>query len=97
MEPYSEEITVIMNTVIWFLEKLALRGELTWSNKEIPLEEHLRIFEDMITGYFDRLIEARTARKTLPFARSHNRLATGANGLLANSWPDWPIHFDSFN
>jgi AcrR family transcriptional regulator len=55
--PHSEEVTVILNTVIWFLEKLALRGELTWSNKEVPLEEHLRIFEEMVMGYFDRLIE----------------------------------------
>jgi hypothetical protein len=62
-EPYSEELTVIMNTVIWFLEKLALRGELTWSNKEVPLEEHLRIFEDLIMGYFDRLIAARDKQK----------------------------------
>ena len=63
MEPYREEINVIMNTVVWFLEKLALRGELTWSNKEIPLEEDLRIFENMITGYIDRLIEARDTQK----------------------------------
>ena len=52
-----------MNSVIWFLEKLALRGELTWANKEIPMEEHLQIFEDMITAYFDRLIETRDSQK----------------------------------
>ena len=61
--PFSEEINVIMSTVVWFLEKLAMRGELTWSNKEIPLEEHLRIFEDMITGYFERLIEIHNSQK----------------------------------
>jgi AcrR family transcriptional regulator len=59
-EPYGEEIKVIMSTVIWFLEKLALRGELTWSNKEIALEEDLQIFERMITKHFDLLIEAQT-------------------------------------
>ena len=63
VEPFSEEVKVIMNSVIWFLEKLALRGELTWANKEIPLEEHLQIFEDMITAYFDRLIETRDNQK----------------------------------
>jgi AcrR family transcriptional regulator len=58
-DPFGEEMTVIMNSVVWFLEKLALRGELTWSNKQVPLEEHLRIFEEMIMGYFDRLTETR--------------------------------------
>ena len=60
-DPYHEELTIIMNTVVWFLEKLALRGELTWAKKEVPLAEHLRVFEEMIMGYFDRLIEAHTA------------------------------------
>lgn len=63
VQPFSEEINVIMSTVIWFLEKLALRGELTWANKEVPLEEHLRIFEGMMMGYFDRLIEAQNSQK----------------------------------
>jgi hypothetical protein len=63
MAPFGEEVNLIMNTVVWFLEKLALRGELTWSNKEVPLEEHLRIFEDMILGYIDRLIETRDKHK----------------------------------
>lgn len=51
-----EALVVINSTVVWFLEKLALRGELTWSDKAVPLAEHLRIFAEMITGYFDRLI-----------------------------------------
>jgi AcrR family transcriptional regulator len=63
VEPYSEELNVIINTVFWFLQKLALRGELTWSNKEVPMEEHLRIFEDIIMGYFDRLIAAQDSQK----------------------------------
>jgi AcrR family transcriptional regulator len=53
----GNQLPVIMNTVIWFLEKLALRGELTWSDQAIPLEEHLRVFEELIMGYFDRIIE----------------------------------------
>ena len=57
-EPFGEEMIVMMNTVVWFLEKLAMRGELTWANKDVPIEEHLRIFEEMMMGYFDRLISA---------------------------------------
>jgi len=55
-QPYGNAISVIFNNITWFLEKLALRGELTWSDKDVPLEENLRIFEDMIMGYFDRLM-----------------------------------------
>jgi AcrR family transcriptional regulator len=65
-EPYREEIKVIINTVIWFLQKLALRGELTWSDKETPMQEHLRVFEELIVGYFDRLIEARDSKNLTP-------------------------------
>ena len=62
--PYQDEINVISNNVIWFLEKLALRGELTWSNEGTSLEHSLQVFEDMILGYFDRLIaEERAANK----------------------------------
>jgi len=53
--PHTNEVPVILNTIIWFLEKLALRGELTWSDKDIPLEAHLATFEKMIMGYFDHL------------------------------------------
>ena len=60
---YHEEINVLMSTVVWFLEKLAMRGEMTWSDKEVPMAEHLRIFEDMMVAYFDRLIEARDGQK----------------------------------
>ena len=56
--PYRKELTVLISTVIWFLEKLALRGELTWSDRETPLEQHLQVFEEIIMGYFDRLIAA---------------------------------------
>lgn len=62
-DPFHEEMMVIMNTVVWFLEKLAMRGELTWANKDVPLEEHLRIFENMIMGYFDRLIDSENSQQ----------------------------------
>ena len=44
-----------VSTVIWFLEKLALRGELTWSDEAVPLQQYLDHFEDMIVSYIDSL------------------------------------------
>ncbi|MBN1877289.1 MAG: TetR/AcrR family transcriptional regulator [Anaerolineae bacterium] len=55
-DPQGNRLIMIMSTVIWFLEKLALRGELTWSDQAIPLEEHLKSFEEMIMGYIDQLL-----------------------------------------
>jgi AcrR family transcriptional regulator len=49
----GSRLAVIINNVIWFLEKVAMRGELTWSDPSIPLEEHLKTFEDMIMVYID--------------------------------------------
>ena len=46
---------VIFSNMIWFLEKLALRGELTWSDAEVPLEQHLKVFEDMVLAYLDKI------------------------------------------
>lgn len=56
--PYDRQLSVVMNNVIWFLEKLALRGELTWGDQEVPMEEHLKVFEEMVMGYFDRLAQS---------------------------------------
>lgn len=50
---HGDRFGMVVSTVIWFLEKLALRGELTWSDQAIPLEEHLKLFEEMIVGYID--------------------------------------------
>ena len=50
-----KELGVILSTITWFLEKLALRGELTWSDPSISLEEHLAFFENMIMRSFDLL------------------------------------------
>jgi AcrR family transcriptional regulator len=50
-----KELGVILSTITWFLEKLALRGELTWSDPTIPLEQHLQFFEGMIMRAFDQL------------------------------------------
>jgi AcrR family transcriptional regulator len=56
--PQGGQLVVVLSTVVWFLEKLALRGELTWSDQAVPLEEHLKLFEDMIMGYLDRVADA---------------------------------------
>ena len=50
-------IIMIINAVIWFLEKLALRGEMTWSDQSVPLEDQLKLYEEMITVYVDHCIE----------------------------------------
>ena len=52
--PNPSERSVIMSALIWFLEKLALRGELTWSDADIPIEEHLRIFEEMVNAFLEK-------------------------------------------
>jgi AcrR family transcriptional regulator len=55
--PQAERLHVVMSTVVWFLEKLALRGEVTWSSKDVPLDVHLKLFEDMIISYIDQSID----------------------------------------
>ena len=56
-QSHGDRLGMILSTVVWFLEKLALRGELTWSDQSIPLEEHLKLFEEMIVGYIEKSIE----------------------------------------
>lgn len=54
-QPYRYRLEIILNAFTWFLEKLALRGELTWADPAIPLEEKLDFFEKMILRSFDLL------------------------------------------
>jgi AcrR family transcriptional regulator len=54
---HNNRYLMIISTVIWFLEKLAMRGELTWSDRAVPIEEHLRLFEEMILNYIDRFMD----------------------------------------
>ena len=56
-QAYNSKLWVILSTFTWFLEKLALRGELTWSDKQTPLEEHIEFFEKIILRSFDLLEE----------------------------------------
>lgn len=57
-DPHGDRLPMVVSTVIWFLEKLALRGELTWSDRAIPLQQQLQSFEDMIVAYIDSLSAA---------------------------------------
>ena len=52
------QVNLVMSTTTWFLEKVAMRGELTWSAGNTPLEEHLKLFEEMIVGYINTVMEA---------------------------------------
>jgi AcrR family transcriptional regulator len=56
-DPEGNRFIMVLTTVIWTLEKLALRGEFTWSDQHTPLENQLLLFEEMILGYIDRRLE----------------------------------------
>lgn len=60
--PESGRAEVILSATIWFLEKIALRGELTWSDVTIPLEAHLGIFEEMIAVYIEHCLHENESR-----------------------------------
>ncbi len=48
-----DRLLLLISTTIWFLEKLAMRGELTWSDPSTPLDTHLATFGEMIFTYLD--------------------------------------------
>ncbi len=81
--PLDQRFSLVLNTVVWFLEKLALRGELTWSDRAIPLREHLALFEQMIVGFIDRL----NAEAAIPTGKrlSRRRLAGNARAISTQS------------
>jgi len=56
-DSHSNRFHMVLSTVVWFLEKLALRGELTWSDQRVPLATHLQLFEEMIVGYIDQFLD----------------------------------------
>lgn len=53
--PNPSERSVISSALIWFLEKMALRGELTWADSSIPVQEHLKIYEEMVITYLEKM------------------------------------------
>lgn len=54
-QAYGYRLEIILNAFTWFLEKLALRGEITWSDPALPLEKHLDFFEKIILRSLDLL------------------------------------------
>lgn len=75
----DSQFSLALNTVVWFLEKLALRGELTWSDQAVPLREHLALFEQMIVGFIDGM----TAEASAPPGRG--RPAGNTRAISAQS------------
>jgi AcrR family transcriptional regulator len=59
--PQAAQVMMLINTIMSFLQKMALRGELLEMEQELPMDDQLRMFEDMIGMYFDRLIELQVA------------------------------------
>jgi hypothetical protein len=51
----SDQVVVILNSIMSFLEKLAARGELLAKEQGVPLEKQLKIHKEIIRIYFDHL------------------------------------------
>jgi AcrR family transcriptional regulator len=56
--PQAGQVIMAMNASMSFLEKMAGRGELMTQEQEVPLDDQLASFAEMIADYFDRLIAA---------------------------------------
>ena len=50
-----DQVVVIINTIMSFLEKMASRGDLMASEQGVPIAEQLRTFREMIQLYIDRV------------------------------------------
>jgi len=57
--PYFNNVLMVLNTIMSFLQRMAARGELMAAEQGLPLEEQLKLFDDMIGLYFDRLLASR--------------------------------------
>jgi AcrR family transcriptional regulator len=51
----SDQVVVILNSIMSFLEKLAAHGELLAKEQGVPLEKQLKIHKEIISIYFDHL------------------------------------------
>lgn len=58
-DPEEQRCFVILSSVIWFLEKVAVRGEVLIGAPDVSLTEHLQIFEEMVMVYIEHLLAAR--------------------------------------
>lgn len=55
--PEGARFNVIVSVVTWFLQKTAMRGELTWHSETVPLSTYLQVFEDMIMVYVEHCLK----------------------------------------
>jgi AcrR family transcriptional regulator len=55
LQAYGNKLGIILDTFTWVLEKLALRGEFTWADASIPMEQNLEFFEKLILSALDLL------------------------------------------
>jgi len=55
--PDGARFNMIVSVVTWFLQKTAMRGELTWRSETVPLSTHLQVFEEMIMVYMEHCLE----------------------------------------
>lgn len=70
---YGPRLGIILDAFTWFLEKLALRGELTWAGPGISLAEQLDFFEKMILRSFDLLEQGESTESTeTPIQKKEN-------------------------
>lgn len=58
-DPAAQRAIVLLSSVIWFLEKVALRDDGTGSVQGIPVAEHLHILEEIVTVYVEHLLAHR--------------------------------------
>ena len=58
-DPTAQRAIVLLSSVIWFLEKVALRDDGTGSVQGIPVAEQLHILEEIVTVYVEHLLAQR--------------------------------------
>jgi AcrR family transcriptional regulator len=57
--PQGKQIVMIFNTLMSFLERMASRNELLSGEQEVTLDNQLNLFSEMISSYFDQLMEGK--------------------------------------
>jgi len=55
-DPQEQRAIVVLSSVIWFLEKVALRDDGTGSVQGIPVAAQLQILEEIVTVYIEHLL-----------------------------------------
>lgn len=58
-DPEVQRAFVILSSVIWFMEKVAIRGEVIIGTSGVSLRNHLQVFEEMIVSYIEHLLSSR--------------------------------------